>query len=78
MFPPDAEIDDPNGLCDLLRRLMDKTPSTRATLAEVMAHPWVKLSSEVIVPIHVSEQDISKAVYTINRMRTIVHPSTRV
>jgi serine/threonine-protein kinase SRK2 len=47
-FPPDRVVSD--GCKDLVKRLLVRDPAQRATLAEVMRHPWFQegLSPEVL------------------------------
>jgi serine/threonine protein kinase len=47
-FPPDRPVSD--GCKDLVKRLLVREPAQRATLAEVMRHPWFQegLSPEVL------------------------------
>jgi len=65
-------------LDDLLRRLLDKNPSTRITLPEITKHPWVtKNGTSPILTGHqsveVSEQDMSSCIRSINKIAVVVN-----
>ncbi|RKP27552.1 kinase-like domain-containing protein [Syncephalis pseudoplumigaleata] len=79
VFPDDVEV--PDTLVDLLRRLLAKDPLSRITLSEVKRHPWViediddpekwRLETDPAryTQVAVSEDEVTKAVTFKERIR---------
>ncbi|KAJ1660457.1 hypothetical protein IWQ61_000636 [Dispira simplex] len=77
---PDIGLSD--SLCDLLTKMLDKNPATRATIPAIRVHPWVtndgvwslpsvEVNCEHIVT-EVTEQEIALAITTLSGVATVV------
>ncbi|KAJ1962285.1 hypothetical protein IWQ62_003580 [Dispira parvispora] len=77
---PDIGLSD--SLRDLLTKMLDKDPSTRATISAIRVHPWVTNDGEWPLPsvdvncehivTEVTEQEISSAITTLSGVATVV------
>ena len=62
------------GLQDILTKLLDKSPETRATMEQLCEHPWINegystpLQPMSAVEVHVTEEDVANACLPIHRV----------
>ena len=68
-FPPLPDLS--NGLRDLIRIILEVDPKKRATVSEIMSHPWITSNGEHPLPasladqpvqIHVTEEEVAAAI----------------
>ncbi|ETV83218.1 CAMKK protein kinase, variant 2 [Aphanomyces astaci] len=82
---PTPDVDD--DCLDVLRRLMDKDPETRITLAELKNHPWLQRAKQALLEqdeesaalamrlsvVSISESDIDLAFTPVNNLMLMVY-----